>query len=60
MDEGTTPGSAFRLSLDADGDIVWTTELDGKVITFDADPQTSLWQRILIEMVGWLPIDEQL
>ncbi|WP_374375198.1 phospholipase D family protein [Dongia sp.] len=60
MDEGILPGSAFRVALDDDGDLVWTAETDGKAIAFDTDPETTFWQRRLIDVVGLLPIDEQL
>jgi len=60
MDEGVAPGSAFRLSLDAEGNIVWTAETNGTKVTYDADPDTSVWRRFLIDLVGLLPIDEQL
>jgi putative cardiolipin synthase len=60
MDEGVAPGSAFRLSLDAKGDIVWTAEANGATVTYDTDPDTSVWRRFLIDLVGLLPIDEQL
>jgi len=60
MDEGVAPGSAFRLSLDAQGDIVWSAETNGAKVTYDTDPGTSAWRRFLIDVVGLLPIDEQL
>jgi cardiolipin synthase C len=60
MDEGVSPGSAFHVSLDQDGDLVWTTETNGTKVEFDTDPDTSLWQRFVIDVVGLLPIEEQL
>jgi putative cardiolipin synthase len=60
MDEGISAGSAFHVTLDGDGDLVWRAETAGKVVEFDADPETSFWHRRLIGLVGLLPIDEQL
>jgi putative cardiolipin synthase len=60
MDEGVAPGSAFRLSLDEHGDIVWTAETNGATATYDKDPDTSVWRRFLIDVIGLLPIEEQL
>jgi hypothetical protein len=60
MDAGAAPGSAFRLSLDEKGDIVWTAEADGATVTYRTDPDTSVWRRFLIDIVGLLPIEEQL
>jgi len=60
MNDGVSPGSAFRLSLDPDGDLVWTTSSDGTSVEFDTDPQTTFWQRFMLDLLGLLPIEEQL
>lgn len=60
MDEGVTSGSAFHVTLGDDGDLIWRAETDGKPVEFDVDPQTGFWQRRLIDLIGLLPIDEQL
>lgn len=60
MDEGVSPGSAYHVILDEDGDPVWTAEVNGTTVEFDADPETSRWQRFMIDVVGLLPIEEQL
>ncbi|MBI2253638.1 MAG: phospholipase D family protein [Proteobacteria bacterium] len=60
MDAGVAPGSAFQLSLDARGDVVWSAETNGVKVTYDTDPGTSVWRRFLIDVMGLLPIDEQL
>ena len=60
MDDGVTPGSAFHVTLDADGDLVWTAESNGQKLELDTDPQTTFWHRFLIDVVGLLPIEEQL
>jgi putative cardiolipin synthase len=60
MDEGVLPGSAFHVTLDDDGDLVWTAVTGGKPVMFDTDPETTFWHRRLIDVIGLLPIDEQL
>lgn len=60
MDEGVTPGNAFHVTLDDAGDLVWTARNGDAEIRFDADPETTLWDRFLLDLVGLLPIDEQL
>ena len=60
MDEGVSPGSAYRVTLDKDGDLAWTAETNGTKAEFDTDPETSGWQRFVIEVIGLLPIEEQL
>jgi len=60
MDDGVSPGSAFRLSLDQDGDLVWTTTANGTKLELDTDPETTFWHRFMLDLVGLLPIEEQL
>ncbi len=60
IDEGVSPGSAFHVTLDQDDDLVWATESNGTNVEFDTDPETSMWQRFVIDMTGLLPIEEQL
>ncbi|MXN65805.1 phospholipase D family protein [Stappia sp. GBMRC 2046] len=60
MNEGVTPGNSYRLELDEDGNIVWTTEIDGQVAQFTNDPNTSFGQRALTGFIGVLPVEGQL
>jgi putative cardiolipin synthase len=60
MDGGVTAGSAYHVTLDTDGDLVWTTENEGKTVKYDKDPGTSFWQRFVIGVVRLLPIESQL
>ncbi|MET0154450.1 MAG: phospholipase D family protein [Candidatus Binatia bacterium] len=60
MDEGVSPGSAFHITLDSDGNLVWTAETNGARVQYDKDPETSLWRRFVVAVAGLLPIQEQL
>jgi cardiolipin synthase C len=60
MDEGVAPGSAYHVTLNDDGELAWTAETNGTKAEFDTDPETSGWQRFVIDVVGLLPIEEQL
>jgi len=60
MDEGVLPGSAYHVTRDKNGDLEWTAETNGTKVEFDRDPETSLSQRFVIDVVGLLPIEEQL
>jgi putative cardiolipin synthase len=60
VEEGMTPGSAYQVTLDEDGDLVWTAEGNGTSLTFDTDPETDLWHRFLIDVIGILPLEEYL
>lgn len=39
------PAHSHRLSLDGDGDIVWTSETDGKQVRAERDPDVGWWRR---------------
>ncbi len=60
LDEGVSPGSAYHVTLDEDDDLVWATETNGTIVEFDTDPETTTWQRFVIDVTGLLPIEEQL
>jgi putative cardiolipin synthase len=60
MDEGVSPGSAFRVTLDRDDHLAWTADTNGTRVTLDSDPGTSFWQRLMIDAIGLLPIEDQL
>lgn len=60
MDDGVSPGSAFRVTLDSSGNLIWTAETNGTKVEFKTDPQTTLGQRFLIGVIGLLPIEDQL
>ena len=60
MDEGVLPGSAYHVTLDNDGMLVWTAENNGEIVKYDADPETNIWERLLLDFFGMLPIEDQL
>ena len=60
MDEGVSSGSAFHVTLDENDDLVWATENNQANVEYDKDPETSVWYRFLVGVVGILPIEDQL
>jgi cardiolipin synthase C len=60
MDEGVWPGSAFHVMLDKNDDLMWTAGNDEAKVEYDKDPETSLWYRFVVRVVGMLPIEDQL
>jgi cardiolipin synthase C len=60
MDEGVSPGSAFHVTLDKNDDLMWTAENGAAKVEYDKDPETSLWYRFVVDVVGMLPIEDQL
>jgi cardiolipin synthase C len=60
VDEGMAPGSAYHVTLDKDGDLMWTDQTDGTNERFGTDPETSWWQRFVLDVIGVLPLEQQL
>ena len=60
MDAGVSPGSAYHVTLDKDDNLVWTAENNGEKVQYDKDPGTNVWERLLIDFIGILPIDHLL
>jgi putative cardiolipin synthase len=60
MDEGVSPGSAYRVTLDNNENLVWSAETNAEKVEYDRDPETSFMYRFAIGVIGMLPIDEHL
>src|SRR5688572_4255916 len=60
MDEGISPGSAYHVTLDQNDNLLWTAENNEEKVEYDKDPDTSVWHRFVVGVVGMLPIEDQL
>jgi putative cardiolipin synthase len=60
MDEGVRPENSYRVMLDENGDLYWVTEVDGKEVRYDEDPQTTFGQRFTSGFIEMLPVEDQL
>lgn len=40
--------------------LVWRTEEAGKSIEYAREPARSLWQRLKVKLLSWLPLDSEL
>ncbi|MEN8132823.1 MAG: phospholipase D-like domain-containing protein, partial [Pseudomonadota bacterium] len=60
MDEGVLPENSYRVLLDADGDLVWVTEVEGHEVRFHVEPETGLWERFMSGFIQMLPVENQL
>ncbi len=52
--DGAFPSLAYRLALGDDGEIQWF-DADGKV--YHTDPGTRWWERLVVQIGAWLPIE---
>ncbi len=60
MDDGMQLDNSYRVELDADGNIVWVTKIEGKEIRFTREPHTSPWTRFTLWFLGRLPVKDKL
>ncbi|MGZ8237020.1 MAG: phospholipase D family protein [Methylobacter sp.] len=60
MDKGVLQENSFRVLLDADGDLYWVTETNGKTERYDHDPNSTAWQRAKVRFIRMLPVMNQL
>ncbi len=60
MDEGGSPGSAYRVTLDNNENLVWSADINEEKVEYDRDPETSFMYRFAIGLIGMLPIEEHL
>ncbi len=60
MDGGVAPGSAYHVTLDEKGDLLWTTQVDGQEVRYHSDPTIGFWRRLQIGILRLLPMQEEL
>ena len=60
MDEGVQPQNSYRVQLDADGDLEWITETNGREVRYHNEPETSFGQRFMSGFIQLLPVEHQL
>jgi putative cardiolipin synthase len=60
FDFETSPSMSYRLSLSQDGKLRWEGEARGAPEVYDREPETRLRRRLVVRLLGWLPIHSQL
>ena len=60
MNEEFEPGTAYRLSLDERGKLLWTLDGPDGPETWTKDPDSTAWKRFIANLIGWLPIENEL
>ncbi len=54
------PGRTYTVTLDEQGDLRWTTWVDGQEQVYTKDPETTWWERFKVGVYRMLPIKGQL
>jgi putative cardiolipin synthase len=60
FERGISSELSWRVSLDADGDLVWDSTDAGVPVHHTSEPDASCWRRFCVWFLGWLPIESQL
>ena len=55
----TSARTSYRLELGSDG-LRWHDDAARPPVTWDHEPEASLWQRGVTRAIGWLPLESQL
>lgn len=48
---------AWQIRLDARGRLNWVEQKEGREIVLDKEPKTRFWQRVLVRLAWWLPVE---
>jgi putative cardiolipin synthase len=54
------PRLAYKLTLDSEGDVIWTGYENGQIITFDVEPDTDFMRRLTTQIMRFMPIESQI
>ena len=61
FDELVCPDYSYRVELSGErGSLRWLSEDNGVKMTYSHDPQASVWRRLTVKVLGWLPMERQL
>ncbi|WP_237056934.1 phospholipase D family protein [Microbulbifer sediminum] len=59
FEDWVAPDSAWKLGLDENGELQWTGKEDSKTVTVHQEPDTSRWDRFVVWLLSFLPIESQ-
>ena len=56
----TAPSMSYRLLSSEDGKLQWQGQANGALRGFNREPETHWRRRLVVRLIGWLPIHSQL
>jgi putative cardiolipin synthase len=67
----TSPDRSYRVTFETespqrestpleDMKLIWVTEENGKIVRYDTEPMTNIWERIGVEILSWFVPEEML
>jgi putative cardiolipin synthase len=51
------PEHAYRVKTMPSGRVYWTEQQEGGIKTYSSEPDSKLWQRAVVRVLSWLPIE---
>ena len=60
MNEGIKPENSYHLKLDKNGHITWATVEKGKEIVYTSEPKVNAWDKLKVNLLQVLPLENQL
>ncbi len=64
FDEFLASSNSYRVVRNSDeplgAALRWRTSVDGRIVVWSFEPDTTLWQRTKVDFLAFLPIEDQL
>jgi putative cardiolipin synthase len=60
MDEGIKPENSYQVKMDANGELYWETSIEGAIVRYDDEPDSTFGQRLQSDLIELLPVESQL
>jgi putative cardiolipin synthase len=60
METDLDPANSYRVTLDDTGNLVWTAQGPDGPITWQTEPETTAWQRFIMRLMRWIPMEKEL
>jgi hypothetical protein len=60
FERGFDPANSYRVTLDEGRKLRWTARGAGGEVEWRKEPGSSLWQRIQLRVMSWIPMEKEL
>ena len=60
MEEDLDPANSYRVTLDEKGKLVWTAQGPDGPVVWNKEPDTTAWNRFVLRLMSWIPMEKEL
>jgi putative cardiolipin synthase len=60
METDLDPANSYRVTLDENRNLVWTAEGPDGPEVWDNEPGSTAWNRFILSLMGWIPMENEL